>query len=321
MVRRILLSIALSPVFAAAFAQVSYPGDELPADTPKLFAKGILSDGLSNRDFAISPAGDEIFFTIQQPRFALSSILHLVKQDGHWGKPEVAPFSGRWRDLEAAFSPDGQYIYFSSDRPITGNAKKDFDIWRVKRLQGGQWGEPENLGPNVNSAKDEFYPSVAKSGNLYFTTEPENGRGSEDIVVCKPSANGYGRPKLLPEDIDTKYDEFNAFVDPDEQFILFTSYGRADDMGHGDIYISHIDKNGAWLPVKHLPALINSSSLDYCPYVTRDKQYLIFTSNRLNPAFADGKTKNVEQLKALLSSPGNGLDDIYWVKFDPGWLK
>jgi hypothetical protein len=321
MVRPVFLSIVLSLVFAAAFAQVGYPGDELPADTPKLFAKGILSDGLSNRDFTISPAGDEIFFTIQQPRFALSAILHLVKTDGEWGKPQVAPFSGKWRDLEAAFSPDGQYIYFSSDRPITGDAKKDFDIWRVRRLPGRQWGEAENLGPNVNSSKDEFYPSIAKSGNLYFTTEPENGPGSEDIVICKPAANGYSKPQLLPEDIDTKYDEFNAFVDPGEQFILFTSFGRADDMGRGDIYISHRDKNGAWLPVKHLPALINSSSLDYCPYVTGDKQYLIFTSNRLSPDFADGKTRNIDRVKALLSSPGNGLDDMYWVKFDPEWLK
>jgi hypothetical protein len=321
MVRPVFLSIVLSLVFAAAFAQVGYPGDELPADTPKLFAKGILSDGLSNRDFTISPAGDEIFFTIQQPRFALSAILHLVKTDGEWGKPQVAPFSGKWRDLEAAFSPDGQYIYFSSDRPITGDAKKDFDIWRVRRLPGGQWSEAENLGPNVNSSKDEFYPSIAKSGNLYFTTEPENGPGSEDIVICKPAANGYSKPQLLPEDIDTKYDEFNAFVDPGEQFILFTSFGRADDMGRGDIYISHRDKNGAWLPVKHLPSLVNSSSLDYCPYVTGDKQYLIFTSNRLSPDFADGKTRNIDRVKALLSSPGNGLDDIYWVKFDPEWLK
>jgi len=302
-------------------AQIIYPDNAPPTDTPKLFARGILSDGLSNRDFTISPAGDEVFFTIQQPRFALSAILHLIKTDGQWGKPEVAPFSGKWHDLEATFSPDGQYIYFSSDRPITGNAKKDFDIWRVKRLPGGQWGEPKNLGLTVNSAKDEFYPSITKSGNLYFTTELENGRGSEDIVVCKPTANGYSKPELLAEDIDSKYDEFNAFVDPDEQFILFTSYGRMDDMGRGDIYISHKDKSGRWLPVKHLPTSINSSSLDYCPYVTRDKQYLIFTSNRLNPEFADGKTRDVEQVKALLSSPGNGMDDIYWVKFNPEWLK
>ena len=44
-------------------------------------------------------------------------------------------------------------------------------------------------------------------------------------------------------------------------------------------------------------------------------------NNRLNPDFANGKSRNLQQIKALLSSPGNGLDDIYWVKFDTDWLK
>jgi len=305
--------------FNKAFAQLDYPAGELPVDTPRLFAKGILSDGLNNRDFAISPTGDEIFFTIQGPRFALSSILRLVKKDGKWSKPEVAPFSGKWRDLEAAFSPDGQFIYFSSDRPVSGDTKKDFDIWRVKRLPGGKYGEPENLGPVVNSAKNEFYPSVTRSGNLYFTVEADYGKGSEDIVICKPNGTGFGKPESLPEDINTKYDEFNAFVDPDEQFILFSSYGRPDDMGGGDLYISRKNKDGDWLPVKHLPALLNSAALDYCPYVTWDKQYMVFTSNRMSKTFANGKTKDYQQVNDLLNNPGNGSDDIYWVKFDVNW--
>lgn len=303
-----------------ALAQVSYPDKQLPADTPRIFANGLLSDALSNRDFTISPNGDEVFFTLQQPRFVSSTILRMVKKNGKWSKPEVAPFSGRYRDLEAAFSPDGQAIYFSSDRPLqdTG-AKKDFDIWRVKRSTNGDWGKPENLGMTVNSNKNEFYPSITRSGNLYFTVEANYGKGSEDIVLCKPMANGYAKPISLSEDINTKYDEFNAFVDPDEQFILLTSYGRPDDLGGGDLYISHKDKAGNWLPIKHLPAPVNTSALDYCPFVTWDKQYLVFTSNRLNKELSNGKTKTYQQLQELLNSPGNGWDDIYWVKFNKYW--
>jgi len=319
--RQIYILLLLFLVLDRASAQTAYPGGEVPADTPKLFAPGMLSDGLSNRDFAISPAGDELFFTIQGPRFSLSAILHIVKQNGKWSKPEVAPFSGRWRDLEASFSPDGQWVYFSSDRPISGNEKKDFDIWRIKRLPGDKWGEPENLGPNVNSAKDEFYPSVARSGNLYFTAELPQGRGSEDIVVCKPDDAGFGKPELLPEDIDTKFDEFNAFIDPDERFIIFSSYGRSDDMGGGDLYLSRKNENGDWLPAKHLAAPCNSPYLDYCPYVTPDKKCLFFTSNRMNTGFKDGRVRSYKEIKKILSNPGNGQDDIYWVKFDIELLK
>ncbi|QEM11253.1 PD40 domain-containing protein [Mucilaginibacter rubeus] len=323
MLYRKLISLCIFMLIACSgFAQLSYPDATLPADTPRLFAQGILTDGLSNRDFTISSKGDEIFFTLQQPRFITSTILHIQKKNGKWGKPEVAPFSGRYRDLEASFSPDGQTIYFSSDRPLNENdsvAKKDFDIWRVKRGKSGDWSQPENLGPQVNSAKSEYYPSVAKNGNLYFTVEADYGKGSEDIVICKPTATGYTKPESLPEDVNTKYDEFNAFIDPDEQFIIFSCYGRADDLGHGDLYISHKDKSGNWLPAKHLPAPINSTALDYCPFISADKKHLIFTSNRVNNQLNNGQAKTYRQLQALLNSPGNGWDDIYWVKFNEAW--
>jgi hypothetical protein len=319
MIIRSVSLIVFTLIFSKAVAQVIYPGAQLPADTPRLFAPGILSDGLSNRDFTISPKGDEIFFTLQQPRFASSTILHLVKRKGKWSEPEVAPFSGKFKDLEATFSPDGRTIYFSSDRPLNGDKAKDFDIWKVKRLTNGGWGEPENLGTNVNSDKNEFYPSITKSGNLYFTAEIPGGKGSEDIVVCKWTSTGYSKPEILPEDINTKEDEFNAFVDPDEQFILFSSYGGPDDLGGGDLYISHKDDKGNWMPVKHLPSPINSTALDYCPYVSWDKKCFVFTSSRLNKEFKDGKVKDYQKLKELLSGPGNGWDDLYWMKFNPNW--
>ncbi|MDP9047116.1 MAG: hypothetical protein M3N14_03205 [Bacteroidota bacterium] len=304
----------------AASKQITYPDRNLPTDTPRLFAAGILTDGLSNRDFTISPSGDEIFWTVQHAKFVSSTIIRLRKKNGHWGSPEVAPFSGVYRDLEASFSSDGNTLFFSSDRPVTGtNPKADFDIWKVSRNANGTWGLPENLGSTVNSDKNEFYPSVAKNGNLYFTVEAAYGKGSEDIVVCKKNPAGYQSPVSLPEDINTKFDEFNAFIDPDEQFIIFSCYGRSDDIGRGDLYISHKDAKGNWSPSRHLPSPVNSSFLDYCPYVTPDKKYLIFTSNRVRKAQLSDRALTYRQLKDFLSGPGNGLDDIYWVKFNKNW--
>jgi Tol biopolymer transport system component len=301
-----------------ALAQIQYPDKRVPADTPILFAQGLLTDGLSNRDLTISPTGDELFFTIQHPKFIASVIIRVTKENGIWGKPEVAPFSGLNRDLEASFSPDGKTLYFSSDRPLADKKpKRDFDIWKVTKTAGGKWGLPENLGPVVNTPQNEFYPSVAKNGNLYFTVEAAYGKGSEDIVLCKSTSKGYEAPISLPEDINTKFDEFNAFVDPDEQFILFTCQGRADDMGKGDLYIARKNAAGNWQPARHLPAGINSTSLDYCPYITPDKKYMVFTSNRLSKGWYDDKAVDYKTLKSLLSEAGNGLDDLYWVRW--GW--
>lgn len=315
-----LLVVALLAIKAAnVLAQATYPDNNLPGNAPQLFAKDKLTDGLSNRDFTLSPKGDEIYFTIQHLRFA-SFIVRVAKQNGVWGKPEMAPFSGVNRDLEATFSPDGNTLFFASDRPLTaGGRPKDFDIWKVTRGAGGQWGQPVNLGPIVNSNKNEYYPSVAKNGNLYFTVEAAYGKGGEDIVMCRPTANGYTAPESLPEAINTKAGEFNAFIDPDEQFIIFSSEGRADSKGSGDLYISKKDKAGNWMPARQLPSPVNSSGLDYCPYVTADKQYLIFTSNRLRQEWYTDKAISYKEMKDLVAGPGNGLDDIYWVKFNPGW--
>jgi Tol biopolymer transport system component len=320
MVSKYIPFLALVWFTNTAIGQIIYPDKSTPSDIPKLFGKGVLSDGLSNRDFTISPDGGEIFFTLQQPRFLSSTILRMKKSNGKWGKPEVAPFSGKYRDLEASFSPDGNRIFFSSDRPVTGTtAKQDFDIWEIIRLPKGGWGTPVHLDTMVNSDKDEYCPSVAKNGDLYFTVAAAYGKGKEDIVMCTPVRDVYSKPVSLPEAINSPNYEFNPFIDPDEQFIIFSSQGRKDDLGGGDLYISRKDKEGSWLPAKHLPAPINSAGLDYCPYVTRDKKYFIFTSNRANSQFSDLKTKTYQQLKDLMTKPGNGFDDIYWVKFDNNW--
>ena len=320
MINKFILFLAFGWFTNVVMGQVVYPDKSIPSNIPKLFGKGVLSDGLNNRDFTISPANDEIFFTLQQPRFLSSTILRMRKTNGKWGKPRVAPFSGKYRDLEAFFAPDGKSIYFSSDRPVRGTMpKKDFDIWRINRLPNGKWGAPMHLDTMVNTDKDEFYPNVAKSGNLYFTVEAAYGKGKEDIVMCSPVKGGYSKPVSLSEAVNSPNYEFNPFIDPDEQFIMFTSFGRKDDLGGGDLYISHKDKDGNWLPAKHLPAPINSAGIDYCPYVTRDKKYLIFTSSRANPEFSDLKTKTYQQLKNMLAGPENGSDDIYWVKFDSNW--
>ncbi|HZY35775.1 MAG TPA: hypothetical protein VFE53_03960 [Mucilaginibacter sp.] len=280
--KKFLLIIVVLCLAKITDAPINYAGDTMPNDTPQFFAPGILADGLSNRDFTISPSGGEIFFTIQYPKFISRTIIRPIKINGHWGKPEVAPFSGVYRDLEASFSPDGKTLFFSSDRPIEGaRPKRDFDLWKVLRTPEGQWGTPENLGNTVNSDKNEFYPGVAKNGDLYFTVATPCRKGGEDIVLCKKNGAGYEPPISLPEDINTKIDEFNAFIDATGQFIIFTSYGRSDDIGKGDLHISHRDSNGNWMTVKHLPTPINSTSFDYCPYVAPDKKYFVFTSNRL----------------------------------------
>jgi Tol biopolymer transport system component len=291
----------------------TFPGNGTATNTPTLFAPAVVSDGMNNRDFTISPDGNQLFYSIQQRDFSISVIVSITKKNGKWTAPEIAPFSGMYKDLEAAFSPDGNRIWFCSNRPShVTDTTDDFDIWYIDKTASG-WSEPVNAGTTVNTEANEFYPSVTRNGNLYFTSEFKNGKGQEDIVMCEWKNGAFLPPVSLPEAINSKGFEYNAFIDPDEQFIIFTATGRADDNGRGDLYISKKDATGKWQPARNLGAGINSKSHDYCGYVTPDKKYFFFSSNRTNNKMPFNAPQNYKSVSALLSSAGNGLDDIYWV--------
>jgi hypothetical protein len=287
-----------------------------PPASPDLFTGANINTNFSERDFALSPDGNEIFYTLQSPARNFQTILYLQKdKKGNWSKPEIAPFAGKYSDLEPAFTTDGKKLFFASNRPLSGDKAKDFDIWYVEK-RDGQWGEPKNAGDPVNTSTDEYYPSVAKNGNLYFTATRKNTIGKEDIYISTFENGKYSDPVSLDSAVNSPTYEFNAFVSPDEQFIIFTSYGRKDDKGRGDLYMSIKDVNGKWKPAKNL-AMLNSDKLDYCPFVSFDKKSLFFTSERhtLKEAFTD-KATNYAELMRSYSSPLNGGGNIYWVNFE-----
>lgn len=307
-------------IFSVFFQQIVWAqnssGFVKPPAKPVLFAEASINTNLSERDMALSPDGSEIFYTLQSPARNFQTILYLQKDmKGQWGKPEVAPFSGRYSDLEPAFTTDGKKLFFASNRPLTGDKIKDFDIWYVEKING-QWGVPNNVGDPVNTPVDEYYPSVANNGNLYFTATRKNTVGKEDIYLSTLENGKYNEPIPLDAAVNSTTYEFNAYVSPDEQFIIFTSYGREDDKGKGDLYMSIKDGKGKWQPAKNLGRL-NSDRLDYCPFVSFDKKILFFTSERhiLKETFAD-KATNYAELIRNYSSPLNGGGNIYWINFD-----
>jgi Tol biopolymer transport system component len=265
---------------------------------------------------AISPDGNELFYTVEMPQNVFSMIIYMGKDSkGNWSSPEVAPFSGNYMDLEPAFSPDGKKLFFVSNRPLQGDTAKDFDIWCLTKTNG-QWSNPINLQAPVNTSANEFYPSIAANGNLYFTAERPNGKGKEDIHVARWEHDHYLEPVSLDSGVNSALYEFNAYVSPDEQFIIFSSFGRKDDQGKGDLYMSIKDAHGNWQPAKNL-SIINSARLDYCPFVSFDKKILFFTSEQSNPKGSyPHKKASYSDLIQLANGANNGSSNIYWISFD-----
>jgi hypothetical protein len=295
---------------------VAFTGETV--SSPQPFMSGLFAQFPNVRDLAISPGGAEIYFTIESYRKEFCAIACVKKQEKGWSEPFILPFSGKYRDLEPFLSADGLKLYFSSARPVSDTATKpkDVDVWYVTRpTMGSAWSMPVNMGAAINTAKDEYYPSVAKSGNLYFTRFSEDAARKEDIFVSKFSGGQYEKAVALNDSINSAKYEYNAFIAPDESYIIFTSYGRADDLGGSDLYISVKNSKGEWTAAQHMGG-VNSPKIDYCPFVDPATGTLYFTSER-----SDVKAFHTtqQQIDVFTGANGpNGQSRIYSVPFDPG---
>ena len=279
----------------------------------ELFGKGIISTKLYERDLAISPKGDEIIYTMSDYRQSRRCLVILRKNGNNWGKKEILSFSGKYSDIEPCFSVDGNKLYFASDRPIDStSARKDFNIWVSERTNNG-WSEPVPMPSNINTENDEFYPSVGKNGNLYFTSARENGIGKEDILLAKYVDGDYLAPIPLDTNINSKTYEFNAYINPDENLIIFSSYGRPDDFGGGDLYYCKKNKDGSWTPAVNMGSDINSDKLDYCPFIDIPRGNFYFTSEKM--LSADKRIESVNEIEALADDILNGMGNIYRIRF------
>ncbi|MCU0439095.1 MAG: hypothetical protein MUC49_14450 [Raineya sp.] len=283
--------------------------------TAEIFLPNHVSTNLYERDMALAPDGKTMYFTIQLSSGFQSIAMCTKDKKGKWTTPEIAPFSGMYSDLEPAFSPDGKKLFFASNRPITGTNHKDFDIWYIEK-NGEKWSEPVNAGSSVNTSSNEFYPSVSQKGDLYFTaTKDSLSVGKEDIYKAEWKNGKYANITLLDTEVNTKTYEFNAFVAPDESYIIFSSYGRKDDKGRGDLYMSIKDTNGKWRRAVNL-SIINTESLDYCPFVSPDGKTLYFTNEKGDlPKNRLAIITNYQNLKNLHSSILNGEGNIYSIDF------
>ncbi|UCD37045.1 MAG: PD40 domain-containing protein [Fidelibacterota bacterium] len=293
-----------------------YLGQTPPVDEPELFAPGIVSTGLSVRDMAMTPDGNELYFGVVAGNYKHATIAWCRRENGRWTTPEIAPFASdsRFFNLEPHITPDGQRFYFLSTRPPEGKEPLPGwgyqDIWVMDRTADG-WSEPYNLGPPVNSEAPEFFPSVTSDGTMYFTRG-----GRESYLYRARMVDGqYAEPEKLGPEVNSTPAQYNAFIAPDESYLIFSTE-RPDGFGAADYYVCFRSAEDTWTEPINLGERINSPGrFDYSPYVSPDGRYFFFCSQRLRSAAeVYGEEVSYEEMLAELNAPENGSIDIYWVE-------
>ena len=278
----------------------------------ELFCEGIISTGLYERDIAISKDGSTYIYTLGDQKQTRRCLISITNHENKWSEPIVLSFSGKHNDIEPFFAKNDTRLYFASDRPISSvDQTKDYNIW-YSDFVNNSWTEPVSLAAHINTESDEFYPSVSKNGNLYFTATREGGYGREDIYKSVLKNDSYEKAVALDSNVNTKAYEFNAYVSPEENLIVFSSYGRSDDMGGGDLYYSKKKPDGTWSESKNMGEQINSNKLDYSPFVDFNQDFLYFTSERSESDSLQISRK--DKMEEYSNRALNGFGNIFRIK-------
>ena len=277
---RILGLTVISAIFLVAViggtagpSRTDYMGQDPPALEPQVFANGFISTPARELNSVFSPDGDLFLFT-RRDSTETYRIMETRNDPGGWSTPSVTPFTREQPAVDPAFSWDGKRVFFGSGRPGTLG---DSDIWVVDISSHGHWGEPHNLGRPVNTTGNENHASPASDGTLYFHSGGHPGLGESDIFVASVSGDGYADPVNLGPAVNSSASDFDPFVAPDQSYLIFSST-RQGGSGGGDLHISFRTKGGGWTPAVNLGPDINTSETDYCPKVTPDGRFLLYTS-------------------------------------------
>lgn len=219
---------------------------------------------------------------------ASSSLADNSRSYSDWSPPTNlgAVVNTEFGDLSPMVSKDGRSLYFFSDRPggFGGN-----DIWVSRRPNKHRpWGEPENLGPEVNTAYNENSPTLGPGEySLYFASDRPGGLGELDLYVAyrfnRHNQFAWRNSTNLGIGINTETNEAGAAIFVDRKAHTVTLYfhsNRPGGIGLDDIYSSNFN----WRKWRYDPAAIvtelSSPFLDRLPGIRRDGLEMYISSNR-----------------------------------------
>ncbi|WP_121967030.1 OmpA family protein [Myroides sp. N17-2] len=132
-----------------------------------------------------------------------------------------------------ALTPDQDWMYFASDRP---GGYGQSDLYRVRLFRDGTMGTPENLGNKVNTEGRESFPFVSSDNVLYFASDGHPGLGGLDLYGVQIYDDGsFGEVVNLGNSINSPYDDFAMYLDPEAKFGFITS-NRPNGNGKDDLY-------------------------------------------------------------------------------------
>ncbi|MFH2094142.1 MAG: OmpA family protein [Bacteroidota bacterium] len=211
-------------------------------------------EGINQGGISVTIDNRFLYITICQPTnirmegggyYENCDIYYSVFEDGKWGPLlDAGPNVNGQKTWEAqpSITSDGKMLFFASARPDTKGIG-GIDIYYSEKDEKGQWGPAKNLGPVINTTKNEKSPFIhSDSQTLYFASDGHNGLGGFDIFFSKFESGKWTVPKNIGYPINTESDDL-GFVVSASGHKAYLSSNRFNENGDLDIFSFNLHEN------------------------------------------------------------------------------
>lgn len=194
----------------------------------KLFSEAI-NTPVHEGNAVFSKDGKTMYFTRTNDDFkrmdgvkvAVLQLFSATFADGKWQDVQRLPFNSNSYSLaHPALSADEKTLYFTSDMP---GGFGEGDIYKIEILADNSFGNPENLGPMVNSELQEQFPYIDNGGNLYFASDRIEGLGGLDIYRSDKDGDTFAEAYNLGQGINSSRDDFSLIFEKPNASGFFSS--------------------------------------------------------------------------------------------------
>ncbi|MFP6900237.1 MAG: hypothetical protein VCA36_04805, partial [Opitutales bacterium] len=208
------------------------------------------NQGGTRLEATFSPNGATMIL-VRQDNNVTGADMFVVRWNGRiWSRPEaVTTLNSISNDRGPAFSPDGEHLYFASDRE---GGQGGYDLY-VARKDGEGWGAAEPLGDEVNTEKNELGPAPSADGKRLFFSSDRNE--STDIFVANsieeavdPDEPGEKLPSPMPRfsaaepvgDLNSEAEDVQAALTSRGDHVFLASDRERDDESGFSLYLSRV---------------------------------------------------------------------------------
>jgi len=203
-----------------------------------------LATGAHESNCGFSPDGSRLFLYTQ------GDIYFSQKSNSHWSIPEpfIDQVNSKKKENHICINSEETTIYFSSSRR---GGFGGMDIYKLEKDDQGHWGQPVNLGKNINTEHDDDGPFIHEDGTLYFASKGHETMGGFDVFKAESDDKGnFKKPENLGFPINSVEEEVYFFMSKDNKQGYFSST-RKGGAGRSDIYMADFaDSSKVYLLVK-----------------------------------------------------------------------